>query len=173
MTHPGSHHEPADPWSGTDPTRHLPPGGTAPLPARYPGLPTPAPAQQPVPTQHLLPAQLPIVAQIGDIQVTPTTVRTPIGEFPLRGSTWETHDQWVATQRTPPWAIVCAVLGFFCLTVFSLLFLLAKETTHSAVVHVTVRNGRMQYDTHIPIADGVEAHYLHQQINYVRSLAAR
>ena len=42
-----------------------------------------------------------MIAQIGEIQVTSTTVRTPAGQFPLRGCTWTVTDQWVATQKIP------------------------------------------------------------------------
>src|SRR5207244_4337298 len=106
---------------------------------------TGAPVQQntvppaPVSGLHgtLMPAQHPIM-YIGEIAVFPGGVATPLGACPLRGSHWYTEDQWVTTQRTPSWAVVCAVLGFFCLTVFSLLFLLAKETVHTGIIQVTV-----------------------------------
>jgi hypothetical protein len=144
------------------------------------GLPAPAPPGQTVPlagypTGGALPAPVavePVIVQIGDIQVTASTVRTPVGEFPLRGSQWQVQDQWMTTQKTPTWAIVCAIAGFFCLTFFSLLFLLAKETVYSGVVLVTVRSGAFQYDARMTVADQGQVQHVHSQVNYARSLAA-
>jgi hypothetical protein len=118
------------------------------------------------------PLQEPVVAQIAEIQVTPSTVRTPTGQFPLRGSSWLVNDQWIASQATPTWAIVLAIVGFFCLTIFSLLFLLAKETRYSGSVQVMVSNGPHQYATRIPVISQAQVYHLNQQVNYVRSLAA-
>jgi hypothetical protein len=130
------------------------------------------------PTVHqgeLIPAAaaLPVLVQIAEIQVTSATVRTPMGEVPLRGSNWMAQDQWVTSQRTPSWAVVCAILGFFCLTIFSLLFLLAKETVYSGVVNIVVTSGTFQYQTRIPVNNQVQVHQIHQQVNYVRALACR
>jgi hypothetical protein len=119
----------------------------------------------------LLPAQHPLM-YIGEIAVFPDGVATPLGACPLRGSRWYTEDQWVATQRTPSWAVVCAVLGFFCLTVFSLLFLLAKETVHTGIIQVTVTYGEFVYSARIPVTDLAGAQYVHDQVNHVRFLAA-
>lgn len=123
----------------------------------------------------LIPAQdaSPVLVQIAEIQVTAVTIRTPLGEVPLRGSSWMVQDQWATSQRTPGWAIACAILGFFCLTVFSLLFLLAKETTCSGMVNIVVTNGSFQYQTRIPVTSQVQVHHVHQQVNYVRALACR
>lgn len=114
----------------------------------------------------------PVVAQIGEIAVTSTTIHTPIGEIPLAGSTWRLADYWQAEQKTPTWAIVAAILGFCVLTVLSLLFLLVKETVHRGTVQVTVTNGPRQYVARIPVTDQFQVHRLHDQVNYVRSLAA-
>jgi hypothetical protein len=119
----------------------------------------------------LIPAQHPLM-YIGEIAVFPHGVATPLGACPLRGSRWYTEDQWVAEQRTPSWAVVCAVLGFFCLTVFSLLFLLAKETVHMGIIQVTVTNGQFVYSARIPVADLAGAQQVHDQVNHVRFLAA-
>lgn len=131
--------------------------GTLPLPASGPAFPGGDPGA--------------IIAEIGDIRVSSSTIFTPVGQFPLRGSQWTVNDQWVATQRTPTWAILCAIFGFFCLTVFSLLFLLAKQTVYSGVVHVTVTSGRFQYDTRIPVTDQPQVQRLHDLVNYVRSVS--
>ena len=126
--------------------------------------------QYPVTTPYPVPEQ--VIAQIGEIQVTPSTVRTPAGEFWLRGSQWTVTDQWVATQKIPTWAIVMAVVGFFCLTFFSLLFLLAKETVYQGVVLVQVRNGPHQYVSRVPVTNQAYVQHVYAQVNYVRSLAA-
>lgn len=114
-----------------------------------------------------------VIAQIGEIMVTETTVHTPTGPIPLRGSQWTVQDQWMITQKIPTWAIVLAVVGFFCLTVFSLLFLLAKESIYRGHVQVSVTNGAQQYVAYIPVQSHAQVHHVHQQVNYIRSFAAR
>jgi hypothetical protein len=74
------------------------------------------------------PAGGPILVHIGEIQVSADAVYTPTGSFPVRGSQWYAQDQWSMTQKIPTWAVVCAIVGFCVVTVFSLFFLLAKET---------------------------------------------
>jgi hypothetical protein len=144
----------------------LPPPQTVPMPGLAPVSGT---APLPVPISG---AGMPVIAQIGDIQVTATSVRTPVGEFALRGSQWQITDQWTSEQKIPTWAIVCAVAGFFCLTVFSLLFLLAKETRYSGVVLVSVHNGQYRYDTRMAVTDQSQVQHVHSLVNYARSLAA-
>jgi hypothetical protein len=114
----------------------------------------------------------PVIAMIGEIAVTSTTVRTPAGDIPLAGSTWQVSDYWHSEQKTPTWAIVAAVLGFCVVTVLSLLFLLVKETVHRGTVQVTVTNGSRQYVARIPVGTQAQVDYIHQQVNYARSLAA-
>jgi hypothetical protein len=149
-----------DPWQqpAQQPTQQIPgsvspPGALMPVTAPYPG-------------------PEPVIAQIGEIQVTSTTVRTPSGQFPLKGSQWTVTDQWVAEQKIPTWAIVLAIVGFFCLTVFSLLFLLAKETVYRGVVQVQVVNGPYHYVSRVPVNNQQYVQHVYGQVNYVRSLAA-
>lgn len=119
-----------------------------------------------------LPApQEPVLVQIGELIVTRTTVHTPVGPIPLRGSQWTVQDRWLADRRTPTWAIVLAVVGFFCVLVLSLLFLLAKETRFHGTVDVGITNGRQQYVARIPVASMQQVHHIYHQVNYVRSLA--
>jgi hypothetical protein len=113
----------------------------------------------------------PVIMRIGEIDVTSATVRTPAGAFPLRGSQWTVTDQWTVTQRIPQWAIVSAIIGFCCLTVFSLLFLLAKETIYTGAVTVSVSNGPALYVARIPVATQDQVQYVYNQVNYVRSLS--
>jgi hypothetical protein len=175
-----------------DPTVPLPGAGASgqfPPPTdpwAAPGPPPPIEPSTPIPAQPSSPAQIgparsgggpasgvgPVVAQIGEIAVTSTAAFTPAGEIPLAGSTWQVADYWQTEQRTPKWAIVLAILGFCVLTVFSLLFLLVKETTHRGTVQVTVTNGARQYVARIPVLTQDQVLQLHQQVNYVRALAA-
>jgi hypothetical protein len=114
----------------------------------------------------------PVIVQIGDLAVTSTVVHTPTGDIPLAGSTWQVSDYWHNEQKIPTWAIVAAVAGFCVLTVFSLLFLLVKETVPRGTVQVTVTNGSRQYVARVPVSDQSQVTYINQQVNYVRSLAA-
>jgi hypothetical protein len=136
---------PSDPWSLPAPDPTPPPGALAPGP---------------------------VIVQVGEIGVTSTIVHTPAGDIPLAGSTWQVSDYWHHEQRIPQWAIIAAVVGFCVLTVFSLLFLLAKETISRGTVQVTVTNGIQQYVARIPVTDQNQVAYIHQQVNYIRSLAA-
>jgi len=115
---------------------------------------------------------MPVIAQIGDIQVTSTTVRTPAGEFPLRGTTWQVGEQWLPEQKTPGWVIVVTVLGFFIVGPFSLLFLLIRQTVYRGVVTVTVNSWTHQYVARITVSDQGQVQQIQHQVNYVRSLAA-
>nr|MDT0662321.1 hypothetical protein [Micromonospora sp. DSM 115978] len=181
-----------DPWS-SDPVfgdaafgdalgnQTPPPTGTPTSPAAPPAAPrSPVPVPRPAPTSPpgwtppppYAGPSAPVVARIGEITVTPTAAHTPAGEIPLAGSTWQVADYWQSEQKTPTWAIVAAIVGFCVLTVFSLFFLLVKETIHRGTVQVTVGNGARQYVARIPVSDQHQVQRIHQQVNYVRSLAA-
>ncbi|HEY0536613.1 MAG TPA: hypothetical protein VGD29_33940 [Actinoplanes sp.] len=138
---------PSDPWD-------VPPTSTP--------FEPPAPAVDPGP----------VIVQIAEIGVTSTVVHTPTGDIPLAGSQWQVNDYWFTTQRIPRWAILAAVLGFCVLTVFSLLFLLVKESVAQGTVQVTVTNGTRQYVARIPVPDQNAVTAINQQVNYVRTLAA-
>ncbi|WP_107079884.1 hypothetical protein, partial [Micromonospora sp. MH33] len=133
-------------------------------PGAYPPVPAP-------PAGPLLPAQSVVAVQIGEIMVTPPVIRTPAGVLPLAGSSWHVMDHWQKEEKVATWAIVATVLGFFCLTVFSLLFLLVKETRHHGTVQVTVTNGGHQYVARIPVADQFQVQQINNQVNYARSLS--
>ena len=143
---------PSDPWGGPEPPPDDP-WNAPPLPA------TTADAG-------------PVIVQIAEIAVTSTTVHTPTGDIPLAGSQWQVNDYWFSQQRIPRWAIVAAIAGFCVLTVFSLLFLLVKETIMQGTVQVTVTNGTRQYVARIPVTDQTAVTAINQQVNYVRTLAA-
>jgi hypothetical protein len=136
-----------------------------------PSDPWSVPASEPLPQPGPL-APGPVILQVGEIGVTSTVVHTPAGDIPLAGSTWQVSDYWHSEQRIPKWAIVMAIVGFCVLTVLSLLFLLIKETVARGTVQVTVTNGTRQYVARIPVTDQAQVSHIHQQVNYVRSLAA-
>lgn len=170
--HPGAH--PALPGMAAQPPAI--PGQHAPGAARpWPGAARSGPwAPAAGPTGPYPPAAAhpgPVIAQFGEITVLPTVVRTPLGDMPLAGSTWYVADYWHTEQKIPSWAVVLAIVGFCVLTVFSLLFLLARETVHRGTVQVTVSNGGRQYVARIPVTDPAQVHHINNQVNYVRSLA--
>jgi len=161
------------------PTEPIPPHGPQPSSAAFdptpvdpyyllPAIVTPPAAPAPAPPAP--PA--PIVARIGEISVSSTTVYTPTGEMPLRGSQWILTDQWQAHSKIPAWAIVLTVLTFFCIPIFNFLFLLAKETYYTGVVAVSVASAGRHYVARIPVSSQVQVANLQSQVNYIRSLAA-
>jgi hypothetical protein len=169
------------------PTEPIPPHGLQPANADsdptpvdpylapiQPALPlAPIPAALPVTPPAVLPAPpTPIVARIGEISVSSTTVYTPTGEMPLRGSQWILTDQWQAHSKIPAWAIVLTILTFFCIPIFNFLFLLAKETYYTGVVVVSVASAGRHYVARIPVGNQAHVANLQSQVNYVRSLAA-
>lgn len=115
--------------------------------------------------------QQPTAVQIGEITVSPPVIRTPAGVMPLAGANWYVTDYWQREEKIASWAIVCAILGFFCLTIFSLLFLLIKETRHYGTVQVTVTSGGHQYVARIPVIDQGQVQQINNQVNYARSLS--
>ncbi len=160
------------PYSGYSQSSGQPYGAPYPAQPAYPSAPVSGAASlMPIPVTAPYPVNEQVIAQIGEIQVTSTTIRTPAGSFPLRGSRWDVSDHWVTEQKTPSWAIVLAVVGFFCLTLLSLLFLLAKETVYRGVVQVRVSNGPFVYVSRIPVTNQVVVQQVYQQVNYVRSLS--
>jgi hypothetical protein len=114
----------------------------------------------------------PVIAEIGEIRVTSSTVWTPAGGFPLRGSEWTVSEQRFTEQRRPAWALVLAI-ALVCVTAsVSLLFLRVRRTVSRAALVVSVRNGPHRYDTRVPVTDQAQAHAIHRQVHYARSLAA-
>src|SRR5687768_11580322 len=77
-----------------------------------------------------------VLVTIGDMACTESTVITPAGTFPLKGTTWIVSNQTQTSERIPPHAIVLAIVFFlFCL--LGLLFLLMKERTTTGFVQVS------------------------------------
>ncbi|SCE84465.1 hypothetical protein GA0074695_1551 [Micromonospora viridifaciens] len=133
-----------------------------------PGSHPPVPAS---PLGPLPPGQSVVAVQIGEIMVAPPVIRTPAGVLPLAGASWHVVDHWQKEEKIATWALVCAIVGFFCLTVFSLLFLLIKETKHHGTVQVTVTSGGRQYVARIPVVDQGQVQHINNQVNYARSLS--
>ncbi|MFG3707955.1 hypothetical protein ACGF7U_24930 [Micromonospora sp. NPDC047670] len=161
---------PAAPYSAPPAAPYSAPPGTAVVrhgphpPVMAPALPGPLPA-------GYTPAQGAVAVQIGEIIVSPPVIRTPAGVLPLAGASWHVSDHWQKEEKTAQWAIVCAIVGFFCLTFFSLLFLLIKETRHHGTVQVSVMNGAHQYVARIPVTDQGQVQHINNQVNYARSLS--
>jgi hypothetical protein len=112
--------------------------------------PTQSPAPGPAPNGH----GPEVLAHIGDIEVTATTMRTPAGEVALSGATVEVVEERVV--RTPTWAVICAILGFFVLPVVSLLFLLFREEVPTGEVRVVVTAGDVHHKTVASDPDEIE-----------------
>ncbi|MEU1604918.1 hypothetical protein [Micromonospora matsumotoense] len=144
-------------------------------PSADPYLASPAGQPGPYPPLFAPPVpgigQQPTAVQIGEILVSPPVIRTPAGVMPLAGANWYVTDYWQREEKIASWAIVCAILGFFCLTIFSLLFLLIKETRHYGTVQVTVTSGGHQYVARIPVVDQGQVQQINNQVNYARSLS--
>jgi hypothetical protein len=137
-----------------------------------PSDPWSVPSPAPLPEAFVPAAPGPVIVQVGEIAVTSTVVHTPAGDMPLAGSTWQVSDYWHNEQRIARWAVIAAIVGFCVLTVLSLLFLLVKETIQRGTVQVVVTNGTRQYVARIPVTDQSQVTYIHQQVNYIRSLAS-
>ncbi|SIO89592.1 hypothetical protein [Nocardiopsis sp. JB363] len=129
---------------------------------------TPAEAGNPYP--H--PAPEPTLVTIGDIAVTQTSVITPAGRFPIKGSVWTMSDMSRTEQSTPTWAIIVAILIFWWTCLLGLLILLVKESKTSGHVQVTVQADGKYHSTQLPVNSPVLVRQINQQVNYARSLAA-
>lgn len=95
-------------------------------------LPADAPYTSAVPSgqivRHDAPSSdVPNEVFIGDLSVTRDAVRSPQGVIPTRDTQIQVHNRTYMTGAIPTWAIVVTVVGFFIISVFSLLFLLVKE----------------------------------------------
>lgn len=117
-----------------------------------------------------LPDETPILT-IGDISISQNTAVTPSGRIPLKGSVWTVTDMSRTEENIPAWAIVVAIL-FIWTCFLSLLFLLVKERKTTGHVQVSVQGGGMYHSTAVPAHHPGTAPHIHQQVNYVRSLAA-
>src|SRR5438477_3671770 len=109
----------------------------------------------------------PIRVQVGDIAVTDTRIHTPLGSWPLLGTTWTMNNQTFVTESIPAWAIVCAIVFFiFCL--LGLLFLLVKERRLHGAVQVGVQGPGLSYSTYIPVYNEMAVHQISRNVDWVR-----
>jgi hypothetical protein len=112
-----------------------------------------------------------VLLTIGDMAVTPTHVLTPSGARPIARTTWIVQDNVQVTQAIPTWAIVLTVIFvWFCL--LGLLFLLVKEDRTQGMVSVSVQGQGFFHATQLPVVNNLQVGAIHQQVNYVRSIAA-
>lgn len=114
------------------------------------------------------------IVRIGDIGVSRNFIATPAGVTPLRGTTFSIVDRTVIVQRTPTWAIVVAIVGFFVVFVLSLLFLLVKETVPAGTLEVTARNPEtgVAHTTVLGIRGGGDVADAYARVNTAQQLAA-
>ncbi len=111
----------------------------------------------------------PALVWIGDVSCTQTQVITPSGSIPIAQAQWILTDQTRTEQRIPPWAIVCAVIGFF-LCLLGLPFLLVKETVVIGQLQITVQGPGFLHVTYVPVDSEAAKNDVYGRINYARSL---
>lgn len=112
-----------------------------------------------------------VLVSIGEISCTATTVMTPNGSFPIRGTEWIIHDGTSMTRRIPGYAIVLAIL-FALLCLIGLLFLLIQEDVYTGSVNVTVRDKAGNYfATSVPVRSAMVVSDVHTRVNYCRYLS--
>lgn len=116
-------------------------------------------------------AEQPLVV-IGDVTVTEHWLVTPSGSTALSGTEIFVTDFTRVESKTPTWAIVLAILGFFFLFL-GLLFLLVREQVATGYVQVTVRNGTLLHTTNIPAANSATAPDVFGRVQYARHIIAQ
>lgn len=110
--------------------------------------------------------------QLGDIAVTDSRIHTPVGSYPLAGTTWMVTNQTYVTESIPAWAIVFAIIFFvFCL--LGLLFLLVKERRLYGTLQVSVQGPRLSYSTYIPVNNQLQIIHINQSVDWIRAQVAR
>jgi hypothetical protein len=114
----------------------------------------------------------PIRVQLGQIACTDTQVHTPVGSYPLAGTTWTVTNQSYVTESIPGWAIVLAIL-FFLLCLLGLLFLLVKERRITGSVQVSVQGPGFAYSSLVPAYSEMAIYQVTDQVNWIRSQVAR
>lgn len=107
---------------------------------------------------------------LGRIQITSTQVITPSGTIPIGQAQFCFIDRTVRTKKTPTWAIVLALAGFFILTVFSLLFLLVKEETPSGTAVIQVSGCGVHHQEHVQVTDQAQLQALFAQVQQAQQM---
>lgn len=95
--------------------------------------------------RYIPPVTVPVNGTVlGDATIDEQYVHTPVGRLRRDQTQWTVAETVPGPERVPQWAIACAILLFFCMGPFSLLFLLAKEHVgETTTVHLT--DGRVRY----------------------------
>ena len=114
----------------------------------------------------------PTLFSIGDIGVGQVWIVTPSGNGSMQGSAWYAQDFTTVEQATPQWAIICAVVGFFFVCAFSLLFLLAKEDKVTGYVQVTVTSDGLHHVTNVGAYNSAQLAQIHNLVAHAQQLAA-
>lgn len=114
----------------------------------------------------------PPLVVIGEIAVTSNWLITPAGTVPLVGTEFFVSDFTRVEQKTPTWAIVLAIVGFFFVFILSLLFLLARESRMTGFVQVTARNGQLQYQSNVPVFSTATAPDIFGRVEYARHVVS-
>jgi hypothetical protein len=114
----------------------------------------------------------PPLVSIGDISCTQEHVITPQGTQPVGEVTWTFTDMSQTSQEIPTWAVICAIVGFFFVCFFSLLFLLAKETKTTGWVQVTIQAPGFAHTTQLPVYGAYQVTDYAARFEYARSLSA-
>src|SRR5262245_1962099 len=114
----------------------------------------------------------PTLFLVGDIGVGRVYLNTPSGSAPMNGSNWYMQEQVYTEEKIPQWAIICAVVGFLFVCLFSLLFLLAKEKTLSGYVDVTVINGDFRHQSRVMVNTPLQLEQMRQLLASAQQYAA-
>jgi hypothetical protein len=113
----------------------------------------------------------PVLVDFGDVQVTATTVYTPVGSAPVGQTSFSFTDMSRTTQTIPAWAIVCAIVfAIFCL--LGLLFLLAKEERTDGWVQIVVRGPHLFHTVQLPVYSVHQVWDANARVNHARSISA-
>jgi hypothetical protein len=113
----------------------------------------------------------PLLATIGDISISQHWVQTPSGPHPIRGSVWTMTDMSRTEDTVSTAGIVLAVVFvWFCL--LGLLFLLMKDRRTVGYVQITVQGSGFHHSTMVGVTSPQTVVYVHQMVNYARTLAA-
>ena len=114
----------------------------------------------------------PVRVRLGDISVSDTRVQTPLGTYPLGGTTWLVTNQTYVTESIPAWAIVLAII-FFLLCLLGLLFLLVKERRLHGAMQVSVQGPGLSYSTYIPVNNEFQIFQINNSVDWIRGQVAR
>lgn len=110
------------------------------------------------------------LVELPGFQVTNRFVHTPSGSVPLSRAKWSLTNATHVTQGTPTWAIVLAIVGFFIVTIFSLLFLLAKESRVTGTLIIAVSGEGVSHVQHVQVTSQAQLSDVISRYEYARSL---